>query len=47
MARSLRWRAAPDLKGLNGEARVLRDIVLGRLAAVGCNIDEGLGEVAG
>ena len=40
MARSLHWRAAPDLKGLYGEARVLRDIVLGRLVAVGCEIEE-------
>jgi hypothetical protein len=40
MARSLHRRVAPDLKGLYGEARVLRDIVLGRLAAVGCEIDE-------
>jgi hypothetical protein len=40
MARSLHRRVAPDLKGLYGEARVLRDIVLGRLAAVGCAIDE-------
>jgi hypothetical protein len=40
MARSLHRRPAPDLKGFYGEARVLRDIVLGRLAAVGCEIEE-------
>jgi hypothetical protein len=40
MARSQHWRAAPDLKGLYGEARVLRDIVIGRLAAIGCEIEE-------
>jgi hypothetical protein len=39
MAGSLHWRAAPDLKGLYGEARVLRDIVLDRLTAVGCEIE--------
>jgi hypothetical protein len=40
MARSLHCRAAPDLRVLYAEARVLRDIVLRRLAAVGCEITE-------
>jgi hypothetical protein len=40
MVRSLQRRLAPDLKGLYAEARILRDIVLSRLAAVGCEIDE-------
>ena len=33
-------RLAPDVKGLCAEARILRDTVLRRIVAAGCEIDE-------